>query len=189
MAEKDNSIGANAWVGNSVSAPKEHSPVPLSSDMPPLSGKSITSVPEEHRFDRVPKPMTNTNPEPPFLAPGEALDRLRRRMADKERETQVPEPQKASEPVYYQLPNEEAAPERGEVKSLDKKQVFEMVKNGLPSGIYDGTVIPLIEKGLVRLDFVPGPGGMLEVIAVSTKDNQPLRAVGFAQTTEKPSIN
>jgi len=190
-------IGVDAWMGNSVSAAHNTPKVELSSDMTPLSGKSVTSVPEEHRFDRVPPPMTNVNPDVPFLPPGEALDRLRSRMADRARRSNVA-PQEAAL-------NTNSGPEAG--KSLDaletgveaspeyrvvaKSEVLAQVKGGVPAALYDATVIPLLEKGLARLDFSPSDDdGISKIIATSTKDGQPLRVVGYARGTRKNlSIN
>ena len=184
MDDQNSTIGADAWGGKSVSASTGNKDIPLSSNMPPLSGKSVTSVPVEHRFDRVPPPMTNTNPEPAFPKPGEALDNAMRRMADPRRDVQPEAPQNSPQSAP------EAPKETIEQVSMpnpvrvDKEQVRAQVKSGTPAAIYDSTVIPLIENGMVRLEFSAAKEGIREIVAVSTKDNQPIRTVGYAKGSD-----
>lgn len=77
--EVNNTIGADAWLGKSISVPK---PDPKANPKEGYEPKnSLTSVPEEVRFKNVPPPMTNPSPEAPFLPPGEATKRLRERLS------------------------------------------------------------------------------------------------------------
>lgn len=186
MADQDSTIGADAWGGKSVSASTGNKDIPLSSDMPPLSGKSVTSVPVEHRFDRVPPPMTNTNPEPAFPKPGEALDNAMRRMADPRRDA-VPEMTQNNAQSPAEAPKEtiEQTITTG-VSAVSRDHVLSQVKSGIPAAIFDDTVIPLIDNGMVRMEFAASKEGIRDIVAVSTKDNQPIRVVGYARGSEGP---
>jgi hypothetical protein len=181
MADHDNTIGADAWSGKSVTAPKKNADIPLTSDMPPLSGKSVTSVPEEHRFDRVPKPMKNTNPTPEI--PVDGYYKRYNELMDRAQGKEPNQPRRAPEPTSGQVTEDFKTSVYVET---DKAGVLQLVRGGTPAALYDGTIIPLLEKGMAKLAFVPAKDGILRIVAISTKDNQPLREVGYARGAESP---
>jgi hypothetical protein len=179
MADNDTTIGRDAWTGKPVNAPKKNTDIPLTSDMPPLSGKSVTSVPEEHRYDRVPKPMKNTNPNPEI--PVDGYYKRYNELMDRAQGKEPNQPQRAPEPSSGAVAEDFKASVYVET---DKAGVLQQVRAGIPAALYDGTIIPLLEKGMAVLAFAPAKDGIIRIVAMSTKDGKPLREVGYARGPE-----